>query len=135
MNIAVCDDEKLFLEEEKRLIQRYFDAEGQACKIDLFLSGEDLLATEKELKQYDIIFLDVNMGGLDGVKVAEEIRRWNPNVYLVFVTAFIKYSTEGYKVDATRFIIKGEGNLEAAMDECLTAICKKMKLTDWRHTF
>ena len=38
MNIAVCDDEKLFLEEEKRLIQRYFDAEGQACKIDLFLS-------------------------------------------------------------------------------------------------
>lgn len=135
MNIAVCDDEKLFLEEEKRLIQRYFDAEGQACKIDLFLSGEDLLATEKELKQYDIIFLDVNMGELDGVKVAEEIRRWNPNVYLVFVTAFIKYSTEGYKVDATRFIIKGEGNLETAMNECLTAICKKMKLTDWRHIF
>lgn len=135
MNIAVCDDEKIFIDEERRLIQRYFDAEGHACKIDQFLSGEELLAAEKELNQYDIIFLDVNMGELDGLKVAEEIRRWNQRVYLVFVTAFIKYSTEGYKVDATRFIIKGEGNLEAAMDECLTAICKKMKLTDWRYTF
>ena len=125
INIAIFDDEKYFLEEEGQLISQYFGSRGIKYCIDTFLSGKELLALGKGVDKYDIVFLDINMQEIDGMKTAIEIRNMNKDIFLVFVTAFIDYSTEGYKVEATRFLIKGEGNLDFAMNECLNAICKK----------
>lgn len=135
VSIAICDDEKRFLEEEKQLILKYFNNKECMCCIDTFFSGEEILALGKEVTKYDIVFLDVNMKEMDGLKTAKKIRELNKKVFLVFVTAFIKYSPEGYKVDATRFLIKGEGNLEFAINECLNAIYGKMQTTEWKHIF
>lgn len=135
MNIAICDDEKQFIEEEKRLILKYFKEKNYDCCVDTFLSGEELLALVQEIHKYTIIFLDVNMKELDGLETARKIRKLSRNIFLVFVTAFVKYSPEGYKVEATRFLIKGEGNLEFAINECLDTIYKKMPLAEWKHTF
>lgn len=135
INIAICDDEKYFLEEEKLLIMKYFDNKNDMCHIDTFYSGEELLELGMEINQYDILFLDVNMKEMDGLKTAERIRYFNQDIFLVFVTAFIRYSPEGYKVNATRFLIKGEGNFEFAMNECLNAICEKKQAREWKYTF
>lgn len=135
LTIAICDDEKKFLIQERRLITDYFSRRNYICCVNEFLSGEDLLASEYEIQKYNIIFLDVNMGELDGLETAKRIREQNKDVILVFVTALVKYCPEGYKVDAIRYLIKGEVNFEYEMHECLDAVCIKLQIENWKHQF
>ena len=58
--------------------------------------------------------------------MAKRIREYDNNVYIVFVTAFIDYSLEGYKVDAIRYILKDSESLEKSMYECLNTITDRM---------
>lgn len=124
---AICDDEEYFRFREKKLIEQYMESCGYACRIDLFASGKELLdKTETDLP-YDAIFLDISMEEMDGLQTAERIRKRSETVCIVFVTAYITYALEGYKVGAARYLLKEEGSLESALKECLDTITERMK--------
>lgn len=130
INIAVCDDEKLFLKMMKRYIERYFELRNIDYSIECFDSGKDLISISSGLSGFDIVFLDINMEDVNGIDVAKEIRKYSSSVFIVFVTAYIKYSLEGYKVDAIRCILKNNWeSLEEALNECLDTIIRKMNYT------
>ena len=95
------------------------------CQIDTFDSGTTFIDSGANVP-YDILFLDVSMAKMDGIKLAKRIREYDNNVYIVFVTAFIDYSLEGYKVDAIRYILKDSESLEKSMYECLNTITDRM---------
>ena len=76
--------------------------------------------------KYNIVFLDINMDRLDGIGTAKKIREISREIYIVFVTAFIDYTLEGYKVDAIRYILKNNSMLRNGIDECMDAIQEKM---------
>lgn len=76
---------------------------------------------------YDIVFMDVNMKEMDGIKTAEDLRKYSDRTFLVFVTGFIEYSLAGYKVDAIRYIIKDETTIESDIIEALKVILEKGK--------
>ena len=135
LEVAVCDDEKYFLEQEKEWITKYMKVAGYKFKIDTFASGTSFMEIGDKVKQYDIIFLDINMRELNGVETAKKIREYTQNVYIVFVTAFITYSLEGYKVDAVRYILKDNQLLEKALIECLDTIINKMHYVENKYTF
>ena len=61
LEVAVCDDEKYFLEQEKEWITKYMKGAGYKFKIDTFASGTSFMEIGDKVKQYDIIFLDINM--------------------------------------------------------------------------
>lgn len=126
IRIAICDDEKYFCEREKDIIFAYMKKRNIPCEIDFFLSGRELLDNVNMVTKYQIVFLDVSMDGLDGIETARMVRKLTSEVYLVFVTAFVTYALEGYKVDATRYIIKDEDSLENSIEECLDAIFLKI---------
>ena len=75
------------------------------------------------------------MEGMDGITTAKKIREREINSYIVFITAYIDYSLEGYKVGAVRYLLKNGYNLQAAMEECLAAILKKEKEHNARKSF
>ena len=112
LSIAICDDEEYFRITEKQLILKYMAGKNCECMIDMYESGKELLNLREELNQYHIIFLDVNMEEIDGIETAKEIRKITKDVFIVFVTAFITYALEGYKVDAVRYLIKDHESLE-----------------------
>ena len=66
------------------------------------------------------------MEEMDGIKTAEKIRLVSDKVYIVFVTAYITYALEGYKVNAVRYLLKEEENLTNALKECLDTIVARM---------
>lgn len=66
--------------------------------------GEDLLASD--YNKYQIIFLDIELKNENGIDIAEKIRKTNENVEIIFLTAFIQYAVDGYKVKAYRFLVK-----------------------------
>lgn len=133
--IAICDDEEYFLCKEKALIAHYMQKNKHQCEIDIFSSGKELLEQGNNLAEYDMIFLDVCMNEMDGIETAKRIRNLTKNVYIAFVTAFVDYSLEGYKVDATRYILKDKDCLEKTMTECLDTILFKMNYTSEKKVF
>lgn len=131
LRIAICDDEKHFRLREKELIEKYMEEREYSFQIDLYVSGEELLSAPDSVLKYDVIFLDISMEELDGLKTAEAIRELSVDVCIVFVTAYITYVLEGYKVDAVRYLLKEDDSLESAIAECLNAIIKRI---DYKKT-
>lgn len=125
--IAICDDEEYFRNREKKLIEQYMGSRGYDCLIDLYASGKELLTRVDADFLYDIIFLDISMEEMDGLQTAEKIRRMSETVYIVFVTAYITYALDGYKVGAVRYLLKEEDSLENSLRECLDTITARMK--------
>lgn len=126
IRIAICDDEKYFRESMRAYVGRYMDNIGLEYQIDEFASGEEFLAIGFKILQYTIVFLDINMDDMDGMTVAGKIREISKEVMIVFVTAFVNYTMEGYKYDAIRYLLKGTKNFEAVITECMDAIVEKM---------
>lgn len=124
--IAICDDEKYYREEIKSQVKNYLMKYQIESQIELFKSGTEICEKEIDLAKYHIIFLDINMGEMDGIQTAKRIRTVNSEVSIVFVTAFVNYVFDGYKVGAERYIMKDI--LEASVIECMDHIIEKMKI-------
>ena len=103
MRIAVCDDEELFRIEFKSVLDKVLiNAEYD---IDTFSGGSSLY--EAFLKSpFDLVFLDIEMPGIDGITLAKRLRAISENVHIVFLTSHIEYALEGYEVNALRYLVK-----------------------------
>lgn len=135
IHIAICDDDDGFLFLEQKLVSAYMEKHVYQYQVDTFLSGMDLLQQDNAIANFDIIILDINMDELDGIETAKRIRESGSNAYIVFVTAFITYALEGYKVDAVRYLLKESDSLEASVEECLDIIIQRMHYRENRETF
>ncbi len=135
IHIAICDDEDGFLFLEQKLVSAYMENHDYQYHVDTFSSGIDFLQSNENIGNFDIIFLDINMNKLDGIETAKKIRECGSQAYIVFVTAFITYALEGYKVDAIRFLLKESESLEPSIEECLDSIILKMNYKENRETF
>ena len=122
LKIAICDDEKVFRDNINKYVAAYLNEKEISYEIDTFSSGKEIIDLGIEIKQYNIIFLDINMDDVDGIVTAQKIREYSSEIYIVFVTAYINYSLEGYKVEAIRYLLKNNTNLEASISECMDAI-------------
>ena len=99
MKIAICDDQQVFIDRLKNLIT-YEEAE-----IYVFNSGDKLLMSDIN---YDIILLDIEMPGTDGLSVAAKLYQRNRKTLLLFITSHREYSTKGYEFRAFRYVLKSE---------------------------
>lgn len=135
LKIAICDDEKLFLNLEEKMISNYMETCGLEHQIMAFTSGLDLLKALKEITKFDIIFLDIGMNELNGFETAKQIREITQDAYLVFVTVYVSYALQGYEVRATRFILKDNKLFRPAMKECMDSIIQEMNYIERRQSF
>ena len=125
MKIAVCDDDKRDIARIKKLVKAYDADNNIVLSISEYESGSELLKAISNGENVDIIFLDINMDDMDGLSVAKRIREINDDVPIILVTAFINYALDGYKVKASRFLIKDD--LDKTFDECMDDICKDIR--------
>lgn len=135
IKIAICDDEKIFRDNIENIISGYMKQKEILYEIDTFGSGKELVDLGIEMLQYTIIFLDINMDEMDGLETAQKIRAVSQEIYLVFVTAYVTYAFDGYKVEAVRYILKNKINFIESVWECLDAIRIKMNYVIERKSF
>ena len=103
MRIAVCDDEELFRIEFKTILDKVLV--NSEYDIDTFSGGSSLY--EAFIKEpFDLVFLDIEMPGIDGITLAKRLRAVSENVNIVFLTSHIEYALEGYEVNALRYLVK-----------------------------
>lgn len=135
IKIAVCDDEEIFGKKLHSMVSQYLDEKKLFFEIDIFHSGIEFVELGPEMSKYQIVFLDINMDDLDGIETAKQLRHYCKDSYLVFVTAFLNYTLEGYKVEAIRYILKCATNFKDLVYEALDAICEKMRYVEQKEVF
>ena len=103
MRIAVCDDEKRFTGEFRRITESIYN------RLDYdvyeFQAATDLIESFK-LKAFDIVFLDIEMPGTDGLELSKQLRAISSEVIIVFLTSHVEYAIKGYEVNALRYLLK-----------------------------
>ena len=122
LTFAVCDDDSVYRECIKGKILDYANRKNILCQVDVYDSGEELLAQKN--RKYKVYFLDMQMKEIDGMKVAEAIREADSQAVLVFVSGYIQYAARGYCVNAVRYILKPQ--LEEEFDDCMDAVTEHL---------
>lgn len=133
--IAICDDESFFAEELKELISAYMMEKGIVFEIDIYIAGEELVALGIQVLRYTVVFLDINMKKMDGIMVATKIRDMSKEIFIVFVTAYVDYSLEGYRLDVKRYLLKGNVNFQIMVNECMDSIVDKINYSVTKMEF
>lgn len=136
LRIAICDEEIYYLEKIKTVILENLSKRGvEDVRLYTFSSGKEFCMQEEVIAGCQIIFLDIQMRGYNGIDIARQIKRKYPNIYIVFVTAHADYALLGYQVEAFRYLIKDM--LEETIQECIGAFLAKLeqKAVCMRFTF
>ena len=105
--IAICDDLELDRNHIENLIQDYSKILSYDIRIMTFTSGEDLVTYYMDENiGFDVIFLDIYMGGDNGIKTAEKIREFDSQCKIIFTTTSTDYALESFKVFPFNYLIK-----------------------------
>lgn len=99
MNIAVCDDEEVISGHIRDMIKKI----NPDLWIDTYVSGEELLSSGK---QFDIVFLDIMMDGINGIDAAKSLRAENEDTVLIFITGAKEYVFDAFDVSAFHYLLK-----------------------------
>lgn len=104
MRIAICDDDPLIIEELEKYIKQYFRKHHLSCPDMLSFSNGDALLADTTEK--DIIFLDVEMPGVNGIYAGNKLRECYPNVLIFIVTSFMEYLDDAMRFHVFRYLSK-----------------------------
>mgnify|MGYP004578667881 CR=1 FL=1 len=128
--VAICDDSREDAAFENALLQEWAKARQIDAEAELFFSAEEFLFHYEENAAYDMLLLDIEMGGMDGVSLAKRLRRDNDTVQIVFITGYSDYIAEGYEVAALHYLMKplDENKLFSVLDRAAEKLRKNEKV-------
>ena len=106
IRVGIVDDSRSDAEYVQSLAQTWAAEREISLSVELFPSAEAFLFRYAEAADFDLLLLDIEMGGMDGVSMARRIRRENARVQIVFITGYSDYISEGYEVAALHYLMK-----------------------------
>lgn len=126
MHIVICDDESVFLEYFKELLVRDCFERELDITVTAYISGEELLAAYDQglASGMDILFLDIRMGGTDGLETAKILREKGCGCLIIFLTSLEEYARDGYEVKAFRYLLKEQ--VERELGRIMDACCREL---------
>lgn len=104
IQIAIVDDEPQCIAQLRRYLEKFQRENSTALEVSAFSNGAALLDSYRG--QYDLLLLDIEMPLMDGMTVAERIRRQDPEVIILFITNMSQYAIRGYEVGAMDYLLK-----------------------------
>lgn len=117
MRYLICDDDATFALRLKQRLTELLDGIQKKPSIDCVSQINEISTID--IRKYDVAFLDIDMGKINGIELAKQFRLAYPDIILIFVTNYVQYSLEGYEVRALRYLLKEQ--LDEKLPECLEA--------------
>lgn len=127
--IAICDDNKIDRIYLYNLVKIWLKDKEDTATVSEFESGESFLF-DYEDNDYDILLLDIEMAGIDGVKVAKKVREKNDLMQIIFITGYSDYIADGYDVAALNYLMKPikEEKLFSVLDKAKEKLAKNERV-------
>ncbi len=104
INISIVEDDNTASQLLQEYIKRYEQKIGEHFTIKTFSDAINFLSDYKNV--YDIIFMDIELPGLNGMNAALKLRAFDKQAVLIFVTNMAKFAVKGYEADALDFMVK-----------------------------
>lgn len=104
IQLAIVEDEDSYASQLTEYINKYQEESGNYFKITRFSDGDGIVTGFRG--QFDIILMDIDMKLMDGMTAAEEIRKLDQDVVIMFITNMTNYAIRGYQVDALDYVLK-----------------------------
>lgn len=128
LRIGICDDVYDARMTLRAALERALDRRRTEARFWEFSSGEGLLRwLESHAGELDLVFLDMEMGELDGMETARRLRAADEGLQLVFVTGYADHVFDGYSVGALGYLLKPPRaeQLDEVLDRCMAALCRE----------
>lgn len=105
VKICICDDSSEERTSIKDLVREWSRQSGTDVSVSEFPTAEAFLFEYEDLAP-DVVLLDIEMPGMNGVDLAKRLRQRNKLIQIVFITGFSEYIAEGYEVAALHYLLK-----------------------------
>ena len=103
-HIAVVEDEKECSEQIQAFLKQYQEENSVRFKVSVFQDGAHILDGYEPV--YDMILMDIDMPGINGMDTSEKIRQTDQEVVIVFITNITSFAIRGYDVGALDYVVK-----------------------------
>ena len=129
INVAICEDVAAERDYLIQLIQKWEQLGGHSLQISAFLSAERFWSAYEEGYRPELLLLDVEMPGQNGMALAKRLRQLHDETLLVFITGYSDYMAEGYDVAALHYLLKpvSEQALERVLNRALEQLQHQRK--------
>ena len=127
IKVAIVEDDQKERTRIRECLSYYAGTENLDFDIAEFSTGNAFIGNYRP--QYDIVFMDIEMPGMDGMEAARALRKMDPSVVLIFVTNMAQYAISGYSVEALDFVVKPINKYSFAM-KLHRAVARIKKNTD-----
>ena len=127
IHAAICEDNASVLDFLHIHLKRVLKTDGRDWHFDCFLNGQELLRAISEGKVYQLLFIDIEMPGLNGIEVCRRIRAVNEECLIIFISNKENMVFETFEVQPFRFIRKSHfgDELPALADSIHQALAPK----------
>ena len=121
IRIAICDDEKHMSDHIRAMASDFFRKKNREIQLRTFLSGEELLNYDGQI---DILFLDIQMNGMDGLETARKLRAGKFRGFLIFITVLKEMVFQSFEVQAYDYLVKpvDEKQFEKTMERLFASM-------------
>ena len=128
LKIAVCDDSRELLEKVEKDLLEYESVRSTPVTIHTYTNAMELLDGLKKT-DYDILILDIIMPGFTGMQAAHEIRKFNEEIKIIFLTSSKEFAIESYSVGAYYYLLKPvlKEKLFSVLDKVVSEITSKQE--------
>lgn len=126
IKVAICDDDENIVNEIKELLTECCNELRIVADIYTYDKGKKLEQNINQGKCFDLLYLDIQMEEQDGIQTAKNIRKLDPNVFIIYISGYDQYIEEIFDVSASNFIrkpIKKE-----RFQKSLQQVCEKIKV-------
>lgn len=106
LKLAICDDDPKIVMQIRNIADQYFKDTQITSAVEIYQDGSQVL---NKASGSDIFFLDIEMPGMSGIQVAQELRANNKRAKIIFVTGDEEYQSAAFQLHAFSYLIKPLG--------------------------
>lgn len=127
IKVAICDDEEKAVALHEQIVRKCLQSEGIGYEITTYTQSRNLIydITDDGFF-YDLILLDIEMPGINGMEIPQQLKGFLPNVKIIFVTSHTEYAIDAFELSIFRYVPKN--NLEVKLAAAVTDAAKLIEL-------
>lgn len=119
LHIAICDDDAWMVSKVEELAKIFFRTHCVDIEVQSYQSSENLMYDLQDGFYYDLLLLDIEMPGIDGMGLAKSIHDNMPAARIIFITSHLEYAITAYEFSVFRYIPKDalDDKLPSALED------------------
>lgn len=108
--IAICDDNEKSVQILKNKVMEYLKQNSLLADVKVYTQSRMLQYDIQEGRHFDLILSDIEMPNIDGMNLAAYVKRYLPEVLIIFITSYLKYAVDAFELSIFRYIPKNSIN-------------------------